>query len=391
MKEGIRLKRSDLVAYGVIVLVIGFVLGLRSDVIVASVGKAVGMRIETGTLDLNSVQETYQQLKANYDGDVNAEELVHGASRGVVAAANDPHTVFMDPKEVAEFDKSMKGDIGGGVGAEIGMRNKHPTVIRLLEDSPAKDAGVKVDDIIVSVNEQSVSGLTVEQVVSKIRGEIGTEVKLGLVRGDEQKTISVTRRQVTAPTVEQEIIGKTGILTVHMFNDDTGRLARAAADQFVAQGVDKVILDLRGNGGGTVTAAQALAGLWLDHQPLMTERRGGKIDKTIKTTGKPLLGDKKTIVLINGGSASASEIVAGALSEHDKATLVGEKSYGKGSVQAMVKLSDGSMLKVTTARWYTPKGATIDGKGIDPSVEVKLTAEDFDAGRDPQLEKAKEL
>ena len=391
MKEGIRLKRSDLVAYGVIVLVIGFVLGLRSDVIVASVGKAVGMRIETGTLDLNSVQETYQQLKANYDGDVNAVELVHGASRGVVAAANDPHTVFMDPKEVAEFDKSMKGDIGGGVGAEIGMRNKHPTVIRLLEDSPAKDAGVKVDDIIVSVNEQSVSGLTVEQVVSKIRGEIGTEVKLGLVRGDEQKTISVTRRQVTAPTVEQEIIGKTGILTVHMFNDDTGRLARAAADQFVAQGVDKVILDLRGNGGGTVTAAQALAGLWLDHQPLMTERRGGKIDKTIKTTGKPLLGDKKTIVLINGGSASASEIVAGALSEHDKATLVGEKSYGKGSVQAMVKLSDGSMLKVTTARWYTPKGATIDGKGIDPSVEVKLTAEDFDAGRDPQLEKAKEL
>ena len=297
----------------------------------------------------------------------------------------------MDPTEVAEFDKSMKGDIGGGVGAEIGMRSKHPTIIRLLDDSPAKDAGVKVDDIIVSVNEQSVSGLTVEQVVSKVRGEVGTEVKLGLVRGDEQKTISVTRRQVTAPTVEQEIIGKTGILTVHMFNDDTGRLARAAAEQFVAQGVDKVILDLRGNGGGTVTAAQALAGLWLDNQPLMTERRGGKIDKTIKTTGKPLLGDKKTIVLINGGSASASEIVAGALSEYDKATLVGEKSYGKGSVQAMVQLSDGSMLKVTTARWYTPKGATIDGKGIDPSIEVKLTAEDFDAGRDPQLEKAKEL
>jgi carboxyl-terminal processing protease len=233
--------------------------------------------------------------------------------------------------------------------------------------------------------------IEVVQVVGKIRGEVGTEVKLGLVRGDEQKTISVTRRQVTAPTVEQEIIGKTGILTVHMFNDDTGRLARAAAEQFVAQGVDKVILDLRGNGGGTVTAAQALAGLWLDNQPLMTERRGGKIDKTIKTTGKPLLGDKKTIVLINGGSASASEIVAGALSEYDKATLVGEKSYGKGSVQAMVQLSDGSMLKVTTARWYTPKGATIDGKGIDPSIEVKLTAEDFDAGRDPQLEKAKEL
>ena len=391
MKEGIRLKRSDLVAYGVIILVIGFVLGMRSDSIIAGVGKAVGLRVETGTLDLSSVQETYQQLKANYDGDVNAEELVYGASRGVVAAANDPHTVFMDPTEVAEFDKSMKGDIGGGVGAEIGMRSKHPTIIRLLDDSPAKDAGVKVDDIIVSVNEQSVSGLTVEQVVSKVRGEVGTEVKLGLVRGDEQKTISVTRRQVTAPTVEQEIIGKTGILTVHMFNDDTGRLARAAAEQFVAQGVDKVILDLRGNGGGTVTAAQALAGLWLDNQPLMTERRGGKIDKTIKTTGKPLLGDKKTIVLINGGSASASEIVAGALSEYDKATLVGEKSYGKGSVQAMVQLSDGSMLKVTTARWYTPKGATIDGKGIDPSIEAKLTAEDFDAGRDPQLEKAKEL
>ena len=119
MKEGIRLKRSDLVAYGVIILVIGFVLGMRSDSIIAGVGKAVGLRVETGTLDLSSVQETYQQLKANYDGDVNAEELVYGASRGVVAAANDPHTVFMDPTEVAEFDKSMKGDIVGGVGAEI--------------------------------------------------------------------------------------------------------------------------------------------------------------------------------------------------------------------------------------------------------------------------------
>lgn len=391
MKEGIRLKRSDLIAYGVIVLIIGFVLGMRSDSIGASIGKAMGFRVETGTLDLGSVQETYRQLKANYDGDIDQNDLVYGASRGVAAATGDPHTVFMDPQEFADFDKSMKGDIGGGVGAEIGMRSNHPTVIRLLEDSSAKDAGVKVDDIITSVNEQSISGLTVDQVVAKIRGEIGTEVKLGIVRGDERKTISVTRRQVTSPTVEQAVVGKTGILTIHMFNDDTGRLARVAAENFINQGVDKVILDLRGNGGGTVSAAQSLAGLWLDSQPLMTERRGGKVDKTIKTTGRPIFGDMKTMILINGGSASASEIVAGALSEYGKATLVGEKSYGKGSVQAMIQLGGGSMLKVTTAHWYTPKGVTIDGKGIEPNVEVKLTSDDFDAGRDPQMDKAKEL
>ena len=391
MKKGIELKRSDLIAYGLIIAVVGFVLGTRSDVIFAQAGRAIGLNVETSTLDLDSVQETYQQLKANYDGDIDQDDLVYGASRGIVASVGDAHTVFMDPDEASEFEKSMKGDIGGGVGAEIGMRSKHPTVIRLLDDSPAKDAGIKVDDVIVNVNEQSVSGLTVDQVVEKIRGEIGTSVKLDLLRGDKTETITVTRRQITSPIVEQEIVGTTGILTVHMFNDDTGRLARAAAESFVERGVNKVILDLRGNGGGTVTAAQALAGLWLDKQTLMTERSNSDADKTVETTGKPLLGDTKTIVLINGGSASASEIVAGALSEYDKATLVGEKSYGKGSVQAVLRLSGGAVLKVTTARWYTPKGATIDGKGINPSVEVGLTADDFDAGRDPQMDKAKDL
>ena len=391
MKKGIELKRSDLVVYGLIIALVGFVIGTRSDTIFAHVGQALGMNIETGTLDLSSVQETYQQLKANYDGDVDQDELVYGASRGVVAAVGDTHTVFMDPEEAAEFEKSMNGDIGGGVGAEIGLRNKRPTIIRLLDDSPAKDAGVKVNDIIVSVNEQSVSGQTVDQVVEKIRGEIGTSVKLGLLRGEESVTISVTRRQITSPTVESKIDGNVGILTVHMFNDETGSLARSAAESFVEKGVTKVILDLRGNGGGTVTAAQSLAGLWLDKQTLMTERSNGKDDQTVKTTGKPILGDIKTVVLINGGSASASEIVAGALSEYEKATLVGEKSYGKGSVQAVIQLDSGAILKVTTARWYTPKGATIDGKGIEPTEKVELTADDFDAGRDPQMDKAKEL
>ena len=390
-KKGVLLKRSDLVVYGLIIAIIGFVLGTRSDLIFASIGQAIGLKVDSSRLDLDSVQETYQQLKANYDGDIDQDRLIYGASRGIVASVGDPHTVFMDPDEVAKFEKSMKGDIGGGVGAEIGMRSKHPTVIRLLDESPAKDAGVKVDDVIVSVNEESVSGLTVDQVVEKIRGEIGTSVKLGLLRSGETKIISVTRQQVTSPTVEHKIEGDTGILTVHMINDDTGRLSRAAVESFVDSGVKKIILDLRGNGGGTVKAAQSLAGLWLDNQTLMTEKSGGEEDKVIKTTGKPIVGDIKTVVLINGGSASASEIVAGALSEYGKATLVGERSYGKGSVQAIVRLSGGSQLKVTTARWYTPKNATIDGKGIEPSIKIEFTANDFDTGRDPQMDKAREL
>jgi len=194
-----------------------------------------------------------------------------------------------------------------------------------------------------------------------------------------------------ARAAEWKIDGEIGILAVSRFNDDTGKQARQAAEEFRSAGVRKVILDLRGNPGGTVAAAPALAGLWLNNQGGMTQRRGEQVISTEKSTGQPLLSDIKTVVLVNGGSASASEIVAGALKDHGKATLVGEKTYGKGSVQRPIDLAAGAVLKVTGARWYTPHGKNIDKSGIEPDVKVEMTTGAGDKGGDPQLEKAKSV
>ena len=383
--------RSSTLLLVLIVAIVSFGAGMRSDVIFAKVGSVFGIRTDASTLDLSSVQETFRALKANYDGELDEEALIHGASRGMVAAVGDAHTVYLDPAGVKELEDSLSGNIGGGIGAEIGLRNDQLTIIRPLKDSPAQKAGVQPGDTIVTVNDEAVAGWTVEQVVAKIRGEVGTKVKLLLKRGNEPVELSITRAEVSSPTVEAEIVGDTGVLTVSRFNGETATLARTEAEKFLASGVKRVVLDLRGNPGGEVTAAQGLAGLWLDNEVVLTQRRGSEIVRTDRSLGKSILGSTKTVVLINGGSASASEIVAGALRDYDKATLVGETTFGKGSVQAVIRLSGGSELKVTESRWFTPKGKNIDGKGIEPNVKVELTADDMNHGRDPQLEKAKSL
>lgn len=383
--------RARLFLGGLLIAIVSFAAGTRSDLIVAQVGSLFGLRTATGSLDLSAVQRVYRELKAHYDGNLDEQALTRGAARGMVAATGDPHTAYMDPDEAKEFEKSLSGNIGGGIGAEIAKRHNVPTIIRPLKNSPAEKAGVKAGDAIVKVNDTVVTNMPVDQVVQRIRGDVGTTVKLVLSRGGERKDVTVTREEVVAPAAEWKIDGEIGILTVSRFNDDTGKQARQAAEEFRSAGVKKVILDLRGNPGGTVAAAQALAGLWLDHQVVMTQRRGEQVVSTEKSTGQPLLGDIKTVVLINGGSASASEIVAGALKDYGKATLVGEKTYGKGSVQRPIDLADGSVLKVTEARWYTPHGKNIDKSGIEPDIKVEMTAGAADNGRDPQLEKAKSV
>ena len=375
----------------VIVAIVSFVAGARSDALFANVASVFGVRTSNKTIDLSSVQKTYQELVANYDGKLDTQKLIYGANRGLVEAAGDPHTAYMDPDETKEFDKSLSGQIGGGIGAEIGLRNNKPTIIKPLENSPAQKAGIKAGEAIVKVNDEASSDWSVEKVVSKIRGEVGTSVKLTLLSGGQTREVSVVRQNIVSPAVESEIDGEIGILKVNRFGDDTVSLSRKYASEFVEKGVKKVILDLRNNPGGTVGAAQGLLGIWLDNQIAMTERRGSEIVKTLRTTGTPILGNMKTVVLINGNSASASEITAGALREYGKATLVGQKSYGKGSVQIVLGLPGGSQMKVTEARWYTPKGKNIDKTGIEPDVKVDLSAEDINNNLDPQMDKAKSL
>ncbi len=364
---------------------IGYVAGgINSGALSGNINSLLGK----GDIDLTSVQETYRALESNFDGDLDKKKLIEGANKGLVDAAGDQYTVFMNKKESTSFDDALSGNIGGGIGVEVGMRNNVPTVVRVLQDNPAEKSGVMINDIITKVNGESTEGKTLTEVTTAIRGEVGTTVKLTVLRNGEEKEFNITREQVNNPSAYGQIKDGVGILTITRFDDETGSLARAVAMDFKNKGVKGVVVDLRGNGGGYVTAAQAVAGIWLDRQLVTTERTKGKVTEELKSTGSPILNGVKTVVLVNGSSASASEIVAGALQDHKVATLVGETTFGKGSVQKLVNLSDGATLKVTIARWYTPRGVNISEKGIVPDTTVVRSADDINASRDPQLEAA---
>lgn len=388
-KSGLSISRSAYFLTVALVLIVGFIAGTRSNEIFGTIGPILGFKVDKSTLDLASVQQTYQQLKANYDGQVDTQKLIEGASRGLVAAAGDQYTVYMDPKEAADFQKDLSGDIGGGVGAEIGLRNGKPTVIRVLDGNPAQAAGLKSGDMILSVNGQSTSNWTVDKTTSEIRGEAGTTVKILIYRGNESKEFTITRQVINNPSVTSSVENGLGILTISRFDEQTGTLARKAAEGFKRQNVKGVVLDVRGNGGGYLTAAQDVAGLWLRDKTVVSERVGDKVTEELKSGSDAILEGTPTVVLIDGSSASASEIVAGALQDHKAATLVGEKSFGKGTVQKMLDLGGGAVLKVTVARWYTPNGRNITKEGIMPDQKVELTPKDVDAGKDPQLDSAK--
>ncbi|MFC2370050.1 MAG: S41 family peptidase [Candidatus Saccharimonas sp.] len=375
----------------VLAIIVSFAAGTRSEEIYQIAAPIFGIKVAKQPLDTEVMKEAYRQLAANYDGDLDANKLSDGAARGMVKAVGDDYTTFLDKEEAAEFNKSLNGEVSG-IGAEIGVRNLQPTVLRVLDDSPAKKAGLKTGDIFVAVNGTSVAGETASGVADKVTGEAGTTVKLTMRRGSESLDFSITRAQISDPSVRWSVSDDIGILTISRFDDNTGSLARKAAKEFIDKGVKGVIVDLRNNGGGYLTAAQEVASLWLDSgKTVVTEKSRGQVTETVKASGNPTLKGKKTVVLVNGSSASASEIVAGALKDYQAATLVGEKTFGKGTVQKVINLSDDRILKVTVARWYTPQDRNITKEGIQPNQTVKMSSDDNNAGRDPQMMRAKEL
>lgn len=366
--------------------VIGFVTGTRSNEVLGAIAPIFGIKVATGTIDLSAIQRTYQQLSANYDGNLDTQALIDGASRGLVAAAGDKYTLFMDAKEATAFNNDLSGNIGGGIGAEIGLRDNKPTIIRILAGNSAEKSGLMAGDVIVAVNDQSTSGWTADKTATAIRGDVGTTVKLTTLRsGTIQKDVNVTRAAVNNPSVESSVNNGIGVLTINRFDDQTGLLARKAAESFKQQNIKGVILDLRDNGGGYITAAQDVAGLWLNSKLVVSERTNGTTTDQLTSGSDPILSGLPTVVLVNGDTASASEIVSGALQDYKAAVLVGEKTYGKGTVQKVLDLGAGTELKVTVARWYTPNGKNIDKQGITPDQVVGLTADDANAGRDPQM------
>lgn len=369
---------------------VGFVAGTRADQLYAAIAPVFGIKASAATLDTSVLQQTYRQLKANFDGALDDEALVDGAARGMVAAAGDKYTVFMSASEAADFNKALSGRVSG-IGCEIGVRSDQPTVLRVLSGSPAETAGLKAGDVFVSVNGDSVVGKDSSTVAEKVRGEAGTSVKIIISRDGTQKEFTITRAQVSDPSVRWSVTDGVGTIIISRFDNDTARLARQAAQEFISQHVSGVVVDLRDNGGGYLNAAVDTASIWLNNKLIVSEQTNGTTTRRLNSASTAILSGYKTVVLVNGGSASASEILAGALQDHGVATLVGEKTFGKGTVQQVIDLAGDRQLKVTIARWFTPKGRNITKEGITPDKIVELSADDTNAGRDPQLDAALKL
>lgn len=390
-KKTQKLPNSLWVVIFVVIVAGAYTLGAFNNQIFSAIAPIFGAKSYAGTLDVSSLQSTYQALKANFAGTLDDQKLIDAANKGLVSAAGDQYTVYMTKSEYADFNNSLTGNIGGGIGVELGTRNNLPTIVRVLANNPAGAAGVMVGDVVTALNDQSTSGKTLDQVVASIRGDVGTTLKLTVSRAGETKDFTITRAQVDNPSVYSSVSDGIGIMTITSFDDQTGELARAAAQQFKNQNVKGVILDLRDNGGGYITAAQDVAGLWLNNQIVVTERNNNTILDQLRTGSDPILAGIPTVVLVNGNSASASEIVSGALRDDKAATLVGEKTFGKGSVQKLISLPEGAELKVTVAKWYTPNGTNVSGAGFTPDKVVSISQDDLNAGRDPQLDAAKAL
>lgn len=373
-----------------VTMAIGIVVGINANNISKGVNRALGQKTAT-SVDFSSLDELYSELSANFDGDIDKTKIVEEAKRGLVNGAGDKYTYYMTKSESDEFQKELDGDVGAGIGVEIGERDGVVKVLRTTPDNPARKAGVLAGDIIYKADDEDISSLDVENVAKKLRGKEGTKVKLTVVRDGEEKSFELTRETINNVSVYSDYKDDAAIITITRFDNDTGRLAREKAQEALSRKVSKVIIDLRGNGGGYVSAAQEVASLWVENGKLIVEQKSKKMgynEKIYAEGGAPILNGVKTIVLTNGSTASASEIVAGALKDYGLAKLVGEKTYGKGSVQALNSLKAGEMLRVTVAKWYTPNGQNIDGEGIKPDKEVKRTFEQINKEIDPQLEAA---
>lgn len=387
-----RVSLGGSIIVAVVTLVVGLFIGLNWHNFASDFLPYLGIRT-TETNDWSDLNEVYSALVNNYDGSIDKDILIEGAKKGMVAAVGDIYTEYMTAEEAEEYEALLHGDIGAGIGIEMGLRDGYVRVIRTLPDNPAGKAGVKAGDIIYKVDGEEVYNETTDVIASKLRGAAGTKVKLTVVRDGEEKTFELVRETINNVSAYVTYDSNTAIITVTRFDTDTGTIIQKIVnDEFKNKNVKKVILDLRNNGGGYVSAAKDLLSLWIDGEPVLVQK-GSHLNNstTYANRGQATLANMPTIVLVNGNTASASEIVAGALKDYDKATILGETTYGKGVVQTLLNLSQNSLLKVTTARWYTPKGSSINGDGIVPDIEVELTYDDTNHSRDPQLDAAKKL
>lgn len=347
-------------------------------------------------VDVDLFTELWEYIHNDYldKNSINDKDLFYGALTGMVDALGDPHSVFFNPKVTEEFSQELDGTFYG-IGAEIGRRDGYIVVVAPLADTPASRAGLQPGDKILAIDDKDIIDMSVDEAVSLIRGDKGTEVVLMIVsEGDRStKEVRIVRDKINVPSVQYNLEDNIAIIELSNFNDNTDSEFTKIAQQILNVDPAGVILDLRNNPGGFLDTAVEVASHWVEPGEVVvresfSDKRNDNDYRARKTIS---LAKFKTIILVNEGSASASEIVAGALQDYNLAQIVGMTTFGKGSVQQLIPLKDDSSVKLTVARWLTPKGRTIEEQGIFPDYEVDYTLEDYDNNKDPQLDKAKEL
>ncbi len=373
----------------------GFLIGKISQPSVNQIHSVENKELGQPEVDFSLFWDTWRTIETKYVDreDLDYQEMVYGSINGLLKSLDDPYSVFMEPQESKRFMDDINGSFGG-IGAEIGIRKNILTIIAPLEGNPAQKAGLKSGDKVLKVDDTLTMDLTLDEAVDMIRGEKGTEVTLLISREEwnDAKEIKITRDEIKIPIFHWEIKeGNIAYVEFYHFTENSDREFKNIAKQIA--NTNGLILDLRGNPGGYLESAVDIASWFISKgEPVVIESFGnGEKDNVYRSRGYEKLEELKTVILIDQGSASASEILAGALRDHRGIQIVGQKSFGKGSVQQLEKLKGGSSVKLTVAKWLTPNGICIEEEGIMPDFEVEITEEDFDEMRDPQLGKALEL
>lgn len=381
---------------------IGFEQGRQSQVQTADnpvpIDSAVIKSADDGKdVDFSLYWKVWDTLKDKYvdSGNLDAKKMLYGSINGMLYSTGDPYTIFLNPDENKKFNEEIDGNFEG-IGAELGVKNGILTIIAPLEGAPAEKAGLRPGDKIIDINGKHASEMTLDEAVSQIRGQKGTEVTLTIFREGSESAfdIKVQRDVINVKSVKFEIKeGGIAYIKISRFGEDTVRDFSSALRSAKSLNPKGIILDLRSNPGGYLDGSIEIASMMLPKgKTILIEEDAKKRQKKMNSRGGDVASDIETVVLINEGSASASEILAGALKENrDNVTLLGKKTFGKGSVQELVKLSQGTSVKITVARWLTPNGNQINEKGIIPEIEVGLSDDDYENDRDPQLERAVEI
>lgn len=354
---------------------------------------------QPGTLDFSLFWDAYNKLTQNYISPEKFDEqkIIYGSIEGMTKSLGDPYTSFFNPKQAKMFKDDLSGSFDG-IGAEIGIKKDLLTIISPLDGSPAQRTGLKAGDIIAKINGQDSTNMTTDEAVSLIRGKKGTEVTLSIFREgwDLPKDFKIVRDTIIVSPIKFSFKGKDNSIAyikINQFDETLPSEFKKIALQIMQSNTKGIILDLRNNPGGYLEVSQDIAGWFLQKGQIVTvEDFGkGKAQQIYKTQGTSELIDYPVVILMNQGSASASEILAGTLRDNRKIQLVGTKSFGKGSVQQVITLRDGSFLKITIAKWLTPKGVSISDVGLSPDVKVDMTDKDIEEDKDPQLDKALEI